>query len=65
MSLGLQVLPIEVADLSRAKQILFDHPHLSTRDAVHLGVMQGKNISKIVSYDKGFSQVKWAERIEP
>jgi hypothetical protein len=65
VSLGIPVLPVTEADLRTARTVLAEHPHLSTRDGVHLGVMRQHGIHDIVSYDRGFSSVPWIARLEP
>jgi predicted nucleic acid-binding protein len=64
LSLGLQVLPIEVSDIIRAKAILEEDVPLSSRDAVHLGVMHNHGISKVATFDKGFLKIPWVKIIE-
>lgn len=64
-ALGLIMFAVEADDVVRAKSFLIQIPTLSTRDAVHLGVMQGHGVRKIASYDRGFSAIDWVERIEP
>jgi predicted nucleic acid-binding protein len=48
------VLPVDRAVLERAKRIVFGHPRLSARDAVHLAVMEQHGIDRILSFDRGF-----------
>lgn len=48
------VYPIERADVDRARRILHTTPTLSARDAVHLAVMQGRDLGRILSFDAGF-----------
>lgn len=47
----LEVIP---EDVDHAKEILASHAHVSSRDALHLAVMQRNGIKKIVTYDQGF-----------
>ena len=63
--LGLPVLPVAEEDVLRARQLMAHHPRLSARDAVHLGVMQGRRLDRVLTYDRGFSAVPWVERVEP
>jgi len=49
-----QVLAVDRAIVERAKQIVFGHPRLSARDAVHLAVMELHGIDRILSFDSGF-----------
>jgi predicted nucleic acid-binding protein len=64
VQLGIPVLPITEHTLRQARMLLEDHPRLSTRDGVHLGVMQEHGIDKVLTYDRGFSQVDWVTRLE-
>jgi predicted nucleic acid-binding protein len=36
---------------------------LSARDAVHVAVMRRRGVSRVLSYDAGFDQVGWVERM--
>ena len=49
-----EVLPIDRAVVDRAKQIVLAYQRLSARDAVHLAVMEGHGIERILSFDTGF-----------
>jgi predicted nucleic acid-binding protein len=48
------VYPIERADVDRARRILHTTPTLSARDAVHIAVMQRRDLGQILSFDIGF-----------
>lgn len=48
-----EVLPVDVAVVERAKQIVLGYRRLSTRDAVHLAVMQRHGVERILSFDSG------------
>jgi uncharacterized protein len=48
------VYPIERGDVERARRLLRTTPTLSTRDAVHVAVMQGRDVDQILSFDIGF-----------
>lgn len=47
----LEVLP---EDVDQAKELLLQQVRLSSRDALHVAVMQRNGIKKIVTYDQGF-----------
>lgn len=49
-----EVLPVDRAVGERAKQIVLAYQRLSARDAVHLAVMEGHGIERILSFDTGF-----------
>ncbi len=65
VNLGLVIHPIEISDMRVAKNLLLKYPRLSTRDAVHLGVVLRRGISKIVSFDSDFDDFAEIERVEP
>ena len=50
--------------MAEARRLLEDHPALSTRDCVHLGVMREHGSEEVLSYDGGFSEVSWVKRLE-
>jgi uncharacterized protein len=58
-----EVLPIELADLERAKNLLLPSRRLSARDALHLAVMQRHGIATIMSYDAGFDGLAGVRRL--
>jgi hypothetical protein len=62
--LGIPILAVTDRSLREARRLLEDHPNLSTRDGVHLGVMREHGIEEIFSYDRGLSQVSWVKRLE-
>ena len=57
------VYPIERADVERARRLLRTTPTLSARDAVHVAVMQGRDIDRILSFDAGFDGIPGIVRI--
>lgn len=62
--LGMPILPVTDRSMAEARTLLEAHPSLSTRDCVHLGVMRELGIEEVLSYDRGFSEVSWAKRLE-
>lgn len=62
--LGLPILPVTDRSMEEARMLLEAHPSLSTRDCVHLGVMREHGIEEVLSYDRGFSEISWAKRLE-
>ncbi|HEV7671446.1 MAG TPA: type II toxin-antitoxin system VapC family toxin [Thermoanaerobaculia bacterium] len=62
--LGIPVLSVTDRSMAEARQLLEDHPALSTRDCVHLGVMREHGIGEVLSYDTGFSGIPWVNRSE-
>lgn len=57
------VYPIERADVERARRLLRTTPSMSARDAVHIAVMQGRDIGRILSFDSGFDGIPGIERV--
>ena len=57
------VYPIERPDVDRARRLLRTSPTLSARDAVHVAVMQGRDIERILSFDSGFDGIPGIVRV--
>ena len=57
------VYPIELADIERARRIVLPTPRLSPRDALHVAVMQGRDIGRIMSFDRAFDGVPGIVRL--
>ena len=57
------VYPIERADVERARRLLHTTPSLSARDAVHIAVMQGRDIGRILTFDSGFDGIPGIVRL--
>ena len=57
------VYPIESADVVGAKTLLQGLASLSARDALHVAIMKRQRIDQLLSFDAGFDQVKWIERV--
>lgn len=49
-----QVLPVDAAAASRAKDIVLGHKQLSARDGLHLAIMEQHGIERVLSFDAGF-----------
>jgi hypothetical protein len=58
-----EVLPIDLAAVERAKQIVLSYRGLSARDATHLAVMEQHGITQIFSFDKGFDSFPGITRL--
>lgn len=56
------VLPIELADVQRARRLL-GGAGLSARDAIHVAVMQRHDISRVMSFDRAFDEIPGLARI--
>ena len=57
------VLPIDGADVQRARDILLGRWTLSARDALHVAVMERHSIERILSFDQGFDDVPGLIRV--
>jgi predicted nucleic acid-binding protein len=58
-----EVLPIDEAAVGRAKEIVLGNRRLSPRDAIHLAVMEQRDIRRIMSFDAGFDGFPGIERL--
>ena len=56
------VLPIELADVRRAADIV-RAGSMSARDALHLAVMQRHDIDRIMTFDRGFDGIPGVLRV--
>jgi uncharacterized protein len=57
------VFAVEEADVFAAKDLVHSHPRLSARDAVHAAVMRRRQITEILSFDRGFDAVSGIRRL--
>jgi hypothetical protein len=57
------VYPIERADVERARRLLHTTPSLSARDALHIAVMQGRDIGRILTFDTAFDGIPGIVRL--
>jgi predicted nucleic acid-binding protein len=57
------VYPIERTDVERARRLLRTTPRLAARDAIHIAVMQGRDIGRILSFDSGFDGIPGIVRL--
>jgi predicted nucleic acid-binding protein len=57
------VHPIELEDVARARRLVGATPRLSARDAVHIAVMQRREIGRILTFDVAFDGVVGIERV--
>ncbi|MSP62681.1 MAG: PIN domain-containing protein [Myxococcales bacterium] len=51
-----EVLPIDLAAVQRAKEIVLGTEGLSTRDALHVAMMERHRIEAIMTFDRGFDR---------
>jgi predicted nucleic acid-binding protein len=57
------VLSVDGVDMFTAKDVLYGHPQLSARDAVHVAVMRRREIEEILSFDRAFDTVGGIRRL--
>jgi predicted nucleic acid-binding protein len=58
-----ETFAVEEADVFAAKDLLFGHPRLSARDALHVAVMRRRDIAEIASFDRGFDAITGIRRL--
>lgn len=59
------VIPVTVAMLDRACDILEATPGITARDAVHAAVVQLESLDAICSYDRDFDRIADLRRVQP
>lgn len=59
-----EVLPVELAIVARAKEIVLGNGHLSPRAAIHLAAMERRGVRRIMSFDAGFDGFPGIERLK-
>jgi predicted nucleic acid-binding protein len=57
------VLPVEQVDTERARDILLGRWSLSSRDALHVALMQRHGVEQILSFDRGFDGIPGVSRL--
>jgi uncharacterized protein len=57
------VLPVELADVERAKSVVLGSDRLSARDALHVAVMERHRIARILTFDAAFDDVPGVRRV--
>ncbi len=63
LGLADEVFPVEADDVHGAHAVLRSAPHISARDALHVAVMQRREVPRILSYDRGFDVIRTIERV--
>jgi predicted nucleic acid-binding protein len=58
-----EVLPIERRHMQRARDLVLGSRRISARDALHVAVMEGAGISRIISFDTGFDGIPGITRV--
>ena len=59
-----EVFPVDVSAAERAKKIVLGNKRLSSRDAVHLAVMEQQGVERIMSFDAGFDGFPGIKRVK-
>ncbi len=59
------VLPVTLADTSRALHLMKNHPGITSRDAVHAATMINNDIKDILSTDTHFDLIPGIRRLHP
>jgi hypothetical protein len=57
------VLPVELDDVQRAREIVLGHKDLSARDALHLAVMERRGLTRIMTFDRDFDRHPGVTRV--
>jgi len=60
-----RVLPVEVADMVRARALAAEWANMSPRDYIHWSIMLGHGIRAIVTADRHFDHAEGISRIDP
>jgi predicted nucleic acid-binding protein len=58
-----EVFPVDLATVERARTIVLGSRRLSARDALHVAVMEGQGVRRIMSFDTGFDGLPGIERL--
>lgn len=58
-----EVFPIDLADVERAKTVVYGVPELSARDAIHVATMRRHGVTRVLTFDAGFEQVPGLARV--
>jgi uncharacterized protein len=58
-----EIFPVDAAAVERAKTIVLGHRRLSSRDALHLAIMERQGVRQIMSFDMGFDGYPGIERL--
>ena len=61
--LVVSVFAISRDEVEPARQVAERHPALSARDCLHLAVMAARRVSRILSFDHGFSDYSGVTRL--
>lgn len=57
------VYPIEREDVERARRVVRTTSRLTARDALHIAVMQRRDVDRVLTFDAGFDGIPGLTRI--
>lgn len=57
------VWAVTADDIEAAKHLVLSYQSLSARDALHAGQMQRRQVTTILSFDRGFDRIPGLERL--
>jgi len=58
-----EIFPLEARDVARAKALVLERRALSARDAIHVAIMERYEVSRILTFDRGFDGVPGIHRV--
>lgn len=58
-----QVIPVDTAVVTRAKDIVLGYPRLSARDAIHIASMEAVGATRVMTFDSGFDHYPGIQRL--
>lgn len=58
-----EVFTIDKDAVIRARDVLFGQPKLSSRDALHVAIMQRHRVARILTFDRAFDTVPGVSRL--
>ncbi len=58
-----EVFPIEMRDVERARRLVGTPSRVSARDAIHIAVMQRRDVPRVMTFDRGFDRVPGIVRV--
>lgn len=58
-----EVFPVTARDVTRAKEVVLGSPGLSSRDALHVAIMEAHQVAVVLSFDRGFDAIPGIRRL--
>jgi uncharacterized protein len=59
------VHPVEIDDVARARRLVAGSDGMTARDAIHIAIMQRREIERILTFDDDFEAIAGIERVQP